>query len=67
MNKLRVVDIGCGAGILSESLARLGLGQVVGVDPAEKLIKMGKRHREKQGEEVRKRLEYRVGSVEEVK
>ncbi|HEY1309770.1 MAG TPA: bifunctional 2-polyprenyl-6-hydroxyphenol methylase/3-demethylubiquinol 3-O-methyltransferase UbiG, partial [Pseudolabrys sp.] len=34
---LRVLDIGCGAGILSEPLARLG-AQMVGVDPSEENI-----------------------------
>src|SRR5580704_18732980 len=34
---LRMLDIGCGAGILSEPLARLG-AQMVGADPAEENI-----------------------------
>jgi 2-polyprenyl-6-hydroxyphenyl methylase/3-demethylubiquinone-9 3-methyltransferase len=40
---LRVLDIGCGAGILSEPLARLG-AQVVGADPAEANIAAAKLH-----------------------
>jgi len=35
---LRAVDIGCGAGILSESLGRLGFGSVTGVDPTDKCV-----------------------------
>src|SRR5262245_14773025 len=35
---LRILDIGCGAGLLSEPLARLG-AQMVGADPAEDNIK----------------------------
>src|ERR1700754_771967 len=31
---LRILDIGCGAGLLSEPLARIG-AEVVGADPAE--------------------------------
>src|SRR5471030_1389291 len=34
---LRMLDIGCGAGILSEPLARLG-AQMVGADPAQENI-----------------------------
>src|SRR3712207_5253361 len=34
---LRILDIGCGAGILCEPLARLG-ASVIGADPAEKTI-----------------------------
>jgi 2-polyprenyl-6-hydroxyphenyl methylase/3-demethylubiquinone-9 3-methyltransferase len=40
---LRVLDIGCGGGILCEPLARLGAA-VVGVDPAEANIEAGKLH-----------------------
>ena len=37
LSDLRILDIGCGGGILSEPLARLG-ASVVGVDPAEENI-----------------------------
>jgi len=40
---LSVLDIGCGGGILSESLARLG-AQVTGVDVVEKNIFIAKKH-----------------------
>ena len=39
---LRILDIGCGGGILSEPLARLG-AQMVGVDPSEENIAVGQR------------------------
>ncbi len=40
---LRVLDIGCGGGILSESVARLG-GAVVGVDVTEKNLGVARLH-----------------------
>ena len=44
MGKLKVLDVGCGAGILSESLARIGMGTVVGIDPTPKCIEMAEGH-----------------------
>ena len=38
------MDIGCGAGILSESLGRLGLGSVTGIDPTPKCIELANEH-----------------------
>ncbi len=43
LNGLRILDIGCGGGILSEPLARLG-ANVVGADPAEANIEVARRH-----------------------
>jgi len=40
---LRMLDIGCGAGILSEPLARLG-AEMVGADPAEENIAAARAH-----------------------
>jgi 2-polyprenyl-6-hydroxyphenyl methylase/3-demethylubiquinone-9 3-methyltransferase len=40
---LRILDIGCGAGLLCEPLVRLG-AQVVGIDPAETNIAAAKMH-----------------------
>jgi 2-polyprenyl-6-hydroxyphenyl methylase/3-demethylubiquinone-9 3-methyltransferase len=45
LKDLRMLDIGCGGGILSEPLARLG-AQTVGVDPAEENIKAARAHAE---------------------
>ncbi len=42
---LRVLDIGCGGGILSESIAALG-AQVHAIDVAEKNIEVARRHNE---------------------
>ncbi|WP_271169175.1 bifunctional 2-polyprenyl-6-hydroxyphenol methylase/3-demethylubiquinol 3-O-methyltransferase UbiG [Hansschlegelia plantiphila] len=40
---LRVLDVGCGAGVLSEPLARLG-AEVTGIDPAPELVAVAERH-----------------------
>ena len=40
---LNILDIGCGGGLLSEPMARLG-GDVVGIDASEKNIKIAKHH-----------------------
>jgi 2-polyprenyl-6-hydroxyphenyl methylase / 3-demethylubiquinone-9 3-methyltransferase len=45
---LRFLDIGCGGGILSEPLARLG-AEVVGADPATTNIEVAKLHAAKSG------------------
>ena len=56
---LRILDIGCGGGILCEPLARLG-ASVVGADPAEKNIAAAKLHAEQGGLAV----DYRATSAE---
>ncbi|HYA07772.1 MAG TPA: bifunctional 2-polyprenyl-6-hydroxyphenol methylase/3-demethylubiquinol 3-O-methyltransferase UbiG [Xanthobacteraceae bacterium] len=45
---LRILDIGCGGGILCEPLARLG-GALLGIDPAEKNIAVAQRHAAQSG------------------
>lgn len=54
-----VLDVGCGAGLLSEALAREG-AQVTAIDLAPELIKVGKLHRLESGVQV----DYRLQSVE---
>jgi 2-polyprenyl-6-hydroxyphenyl methylase/3-demethylubiquinone-9 3-methyltransferase len=58
---LRILDIGCGAGILSEPLARLG-ADVVGIDPASENIDIAKVHADKSGIDV----DYRATTAEEL-
>ncbi len=48
LSGLRILDIGCGGGILSEPLARLG-GTVVGADPSDRNIAVARRHAERTG------------------
>lgn len=45
---LRILDIGCGGGLLSEPMARLG-AKVVGADAAERNIPVARLHAESQG------------------
>ena len=59
---INVLDIGCGAGLLSEALAECG-ASVVGIDPAERNIAIAKNHAEKTGLAI----DYRVGSVNALK
>jgi 2-polyprenyl-6-hydroxyphenyl methylase / 3-demethylubiquinone-9 3-methyltransferase len=56
---LRILDIGCGAGILSEPLARLG-AEVVGADPAEANIAAARLHAGEAGVTV----DYRATTAE---
>ena len=56
---LRVLDIGCGGGILAESMARLG-GQVCGIDVVEKNIRVASLHATQQGLEI----DYRANTAE---
>ena len=43
MNNIKILDIGCGGGLLCEPLSRLG-AKVVGIDASEKNIKIAKTH-----------------------
>lgn len=43
-SELKVLDVGCGAGILSEGLGRIGMGSVTGIDPTAKCIELAQAH-----------------------
>jgi 2-polyprenyl-6-hydroxyphenyl methylase / 3-demethylubiquinone-9 3-methyltransferase len=58
---LRILDIGCGAGLLSEPLARLG-AQVIGIDPSESNIAAAKLHADRST----MLIDYRATTVEEM-
>ncbi len=46
LNNIKILDIGCGGGLLCEPLSRLG-AQIVGIDASEKNIKIAKTHAKK--------------------
>lgn len=56
---LSVLDVGCGAGLLSEPAARLG-GAVTGLDPAPGMIEAARRHADGSG----LAMTYRADTVE---
>ena len=58
---LDVLDVGCGAGLFAEPLARLG-ANVLGVDPAPESIEVARRHAEETGA----RVAYRAATLEEI-
>lgn len=58
---LRILDVGCGGGLVSEPLARLGAA-VTGIDPTVDSIAVARRHAEGQGLSI----DYRTASVEEL-
>lgn len=58
---LRLLDIGCGGGLLCEPMVRLG-ATVTGVDALEKNVKTAKTHAEQVGVTV----DYRHGTIEQM-
>jgi 2-polyprenyl-6-hydroxyphenyl methylase/3-demethylubiquinone-9 3-methyltransferase len=56
---LRLLDIGCGGGLLSEPMARLGFA-VVGADASERNVKTAAAHASEHGLEI----DYRVATAE---
>ncbi len=58
---LAIVDVGCGGGVLSEPLARLG-ARVTGLDPAPTNVKVAQAHADAAGVSV----DYRARTIEDV-
>ena len=57
----RVLDVGCGGGILSEAMARRG-AEVTGIDMGQKSLEVARRHMKQTGV----RIDYRHISVEQL-
>src|SRR5689334_6206094 len=57
----RALDVGCGAGLLAEPLARLG-AKVTGIDASPEVIAVARDHAARQGLDV----DYRAGDVAEL-
>jgi len=61
LSGLRMLDIGCGAGLLCEPFARLG-AQVVGIDPSETNIAVARLHAARSNLSI----DYRCATVEDI-
>ena len=61
LSGLRILDIGCGAGLLCEPFTRLG-AQVIGVDPSATNIAAARLHADK----AHLSIDYRCTTVEEM-
>jgi 2-polyprenyl-6-hydroxyphenyl methylase/3-demethylubiquinone-9 3-methyltransferase len=59
LSGLRLLDIGCGGGLISEPMARLG-AEVTGIDASEKNVAVAKLHAENSG----LRIDYRASAPE---
>jgi 2-polyprenyl-6-hydroxyphenyl methylase/3-demethylubiquinone-9 3-methyltransferase len=59
---IKILDIGCGGGLLSEPMCRLG-ASVVGIDASEKNIQVAKFHAKKSN----LKIDYKVASPEKLK
>jgi 2-polyprenyl-6-hydroxyphenyl methylase/3-demethylubiquinone-9 3-methyltransferase len=59
---IKILDIGCGGGLLSEPMCRLG-ASVVGIDASEKNIEVAKFHAKKS----KLKIDYKVASPEKLK
>ncbi|XP_055549548.1 ubiquinone biosynthesis O-methyltransferase, mitochondrial-like [Wyeomyia smithii] len=61
---IRILEAGCGGGVLAEDLARLG-AYVVGVDPGQEMIYLAKEHVTTHSSKLKDSVEYHAITVEE--
>ncbi|XP_039321694.1 ubiquinone biosynthesis O-methyltransferase, mitochondrial isoform X1 [Saimiri boliviensis] len=64
LSGMKILDVGCGGGLLTEPLGRLG-ASVIGIDPVDENIKTARCHKSFDPV-LDKRIEYRVCSLEEI-
>ncbi|XP_077018587.1 ubiquinone biosynthesis O-methyltransferase, mitochondrial isoform X2 [Tamandua tetradactyla] len=64
LSGMKILDVGCGGGLLTEPLGRLG-ASVIGIDPVEENIKTAQTHKSFDPV-LDTRIEYRVCSLEEI-
>jgi len=62
LKNIKILDIGCGGGLLSEPMSRLG-ASVIGIDASEKNIEIAKFHAKKN----KLKINYKVASPEKLK
>lgn len=61
ISDVRILDVGCGGGLISEPLAQLG-AEVTSIDASEKNIQVAEVHAEKSG----LKIDYRVSAAEDL-
>ncbi|XP_061283744.1 ubiquinone biosynthesis O-methyltransferase, mitochondrial isoform X2 [Bos javanicus] len=64
LSGMKILDVGCGGGLLTEPLGRLG-ASVIGIDPVDENIKTAQHHKSFDPV-LDKRIEYRTCSLEEI-
>ena len=60
-----MLDIGCGGGVLSESLARLGASEVTGIDPSKDLLRVAQQRAETLLTTTNEKSNYQCTTAEE--
>lgn len=63
LDGLKILEVGCGGGILTEALARVR-ANIVGIDPGEKLIEVARNHANAD-KSIADRVQYFIETVEE--